>query len=533
MDSDADKQMFVVYSDDMGATWEPWDHNPPWTPDSTQLNVPYGGIVSQTYYVTRPVLDIDDASNALAVTFTEEDTIPTLGAPNIHVICSQDAFASGVTSELTADAYGKGQPITDTIDTTIFTTYHARSQKGDTDIYLRIHSCDWWNDTDNLGPVTTVVASNPNPFNLTAYSQFLLTGNVDDVSTGYNDIAAAEYFLQDSRPTPAQDGTGTSMSATDTAFDTPIEGVLAVVDVPGTWLLGQCKKAWVHGQDALGYWGDHEYVEICLTAVGAQKPAMPVRTDALLSPTLADVTLHWDASPDDGAGEMDIVHYAIQRAVDYLGPYQNVDNLTATQSPSYTWTDIGTGHGDPLNYFYCVRAFDGVLESECPDIGAKFTMPLAAGIRLISIPVKASDPSVESIFQTIGVARVWTYVASDTADPWKTWSSVKKYTDLPAIDVTMGLWVDVSVGGDLTVAGLIQRSVSVTMEKGWNLIGVPTFLGFIVSDTGAFEAEGFDATAPPYYLKDINLSDPLVAGDAYWVHKSTGADWGPIDNSIP
>ena len=534
VDSDADKQMFVVYSDDMGATWEPWDHIPPWTPLKTQLNVPYGGIVSQTYYVTRPVLDIDDASNALAVTFTEEDTIPTLGAPNIHVICSQDAYASGVTSELTADAYGKGQPITDTIDTTIFTTYHARSQKGDTDIYLRIHSCDWWNDTDNLGPVTTVVASNPNPFNLTAYSQFLLTGNVDDVSTGYNDIAAAEYFLQDSRPTPAQDGTGTSMSATDTAFDTPIEGVSAVVDVPGTWLLGQCKKAWVHGQDALGYWGDHEYVEICLTAVGAQKPAMPVMTDAVLSsPTLADVTLHWDASPDDGAGEMDIIHYAIQRAVDYLGPYQNVDNLTATQSPSYTWTDIGTGHGDPLNYFYCVRAFDGVLESECPDIGAKFTMPLTAGIHLISIPVKASDPSVESIFQTISVTRVWTYVASDTADPWKTWSSVKKYTDLPAIDVTMGLWVDVSVSGDLTVAGLIQRSVSVTMVKGWNLIGVPTFLGFIVSDTDAFEAEGFDAAAPPYYLRKINLSDSLVAGDAYWVHQSSATTWGPIDNSIP
>ncbi len=530
--SDEDKQMFVVYSDDMGATWEPWDHNPPWTPDSTQLNVPYGGIVSQTYYVTRPVLDIDDASNTLVVTFYEEDTIPLLGSPNIHVVFSQDGYASGVTSELTADAYGKGQPITDTIDTTIFTTYHARSQKGDTDIYLRIYNWDWWNDADNLGPVTTVVASNPNPFNLTAYSQFLLTGNVDDVSTGYNNIAAAEYFLQDFRPTPAQDGTGTSMSATDAGFDSPIEGVSAVVDVPGNWLLGQCKKAWVHGQDILGYWGDHEYVEICLTAVGAQKPAMPVMTDALLSPAIADVTLNWDASPDDGSGEMDIVHYGIHRATSYLGPYQNVGNVTATQSPSYTWTDLGTGHGDPLNYFYCVRAFDGVLESECPDIGAKFTMPLTAGIHLISIPVRASDPSVESIFQTISVARVWTYVASDTADPWKTWSSVKKYTDLPAIDITMGLWVDVSVGGDLTVAGLVPRSVSVTMEKGWNLIGVPTFLDYIVSDTGATEAEGYDGAAPPYYLRKINLFDPLVTGEAYWVHKSAAIAW-PVDNAIP
>ncbi len=524
------KKIFVVYTDDMGATWEPWTHVPPWEPVKTELNVPYGGVVSQIYYVTRPVLDIDDASNTLVVTYIEEDTIQTLGAVNIHVVFSQDGYSSGVESELTADAYGKGQPISDTIDTTIFTTYHARSQKGDTDIYLRIYSWDWWNVPDNLGPVTTVVASNPNPLNLSAYGQFLLTANVDDVSTGYNNISAAEYFLQEARPAPAQYGTGTAMSPADGAFDNPIEGVSAVVDVPVTWLLGQCKRVWVHGQDALGYWGDSEYVEICLTAVGAQRPAMPIMTDALLAPTLANVTLNWDASPDDLTG--DIINYTIYRATDYLGPYQYVDDVIATQSPSYTWTDIGTGHGDPLNYFYCVRAFDGVLESECPDIGAKFTMPLAAGVHLISIPVNASDASVESIFQTISVARVWTYIASDTADPWKTWSSVKKYTDLPAIDITMGLWVEVSVGGDLTVAGLIPRNVSVPMAKAWNLIGVPTFLGPPVSDTGATKAEGFDGAAPPYYLRKINLSDPLVAGEAYWVYKSNTIPWR-IENSIP
>jgi hypothetical protein len=229
---------------------------------------------------------------------------------------------------------------------------------------------------------------------------------------------------------------------------------------------------------------------------------------------------------------MDILSYGIYRANIYTGPYQNVDNVTATQSPSYTWTDIGTGHGDPLNYFYCVRAFDGVLESECPDIGAKFTMPLTAGVHLLSIPVQASDASVTSVFQTIGVSRVWTYDASDPADPWKTWNVAKQYTDLPAIDITMGLWAEVSVGGDLTVAGLVPRTVSVSMAQGWNLIGVPTFLAHIVSDTGATEAEGYDGAAPPYYLRKINLSDPLVAGEAYWVHKSAGIAW-VIDNSIP
>jgi hypothetical protein len=533
VDSNADKQMFVAYTDDMGATWEPWDHIGMWTPDKTTPRGPYGGVVSQTYYVTRPVLDIDDAENALVITFYEESTIATLGAPNIHVVCSQDGYTTGVTSELTADAYAKGQPISDTISTTIFTTYHTRGQKGDTDIVLRIYSCDWASDPDDLGPVTTVVASNPNPINLTTYSSFLLSANVDDTSTGYSDIGAAEYFLQDSRPLPGQYGTGTSMSPADGTFDNPIEAVIAPVSIPGSWLLGQCKRVWVHGQDSLGYWGDMEYVEICLTAVGAAKPAKPVMTDALLSPTVADVTLNWDASPDDGGGEMDILSYAIHRANVYGGPYQNVDNVTATQSLSYSWTDVGVGHGDPLNYFYCVRAFDGVLESECPDIGAKFTVPLTAGVHLLSIPVRASDTSIPSVFQTIGVSRVWTYDAFDPADPWKTWNVAKKYTDLPAIDIRMGLWVEVSMGGDLTVAGLVPKTVSVTMATGWNLIGVPTFYGHIVSDTNdATDAEGYDGAAPPYYLRKLNLSDPLVTGEGYWVYKTAGSPW-LIDNSIP
>jgi hypothetical protein len=532
IDSNADKQIFVVYTDDMGTTWEPWDHVGLWTPAKTNPTTAYGGIVSQTYYVTRPVLDIDQAGGSLLITFYEEGTIPTLGAPNIHVICSQDSFATGTTTELTADAYAKGQPISDTIGTTIFTTYHTRGQKGDTDIILRIYSCDWMSDPDDLGPVTTVVASNPNPINLTSYSDFLLSANVDDTTTGYSDIGAAEYFIQDSRPLPAQYGTGTSMSPADGTFDSPIEGAIASVSIPGTWLLGQCKRIWVHGQDSLGFWGDSEYVDICLTAVGATKPAMPVMTDAMLTPAISDVTLNWDASPDDGAGDMDILSYAIYRATSYLGPYLNVDNVTATQSPSYTWTDLGTGHGDLSNYFYCVRAYDGILESECPDIGAKFTTPLTAGVRLLSIPVQASDARVSTVFQTIDVSRVWTYDAFDPDDPWKTWSSAKKYNDLTSIDVTMGLWVDVSVGGDLTVAGLVPRTVTVSMAQGWNLIGVPTFYGFIASDTGAEEAEGYDGTAPPYYLKKINLTDPLVTGEAYWVKKPSGVPW-VIDNSIP
>ncbi|HID93008.1 MAG TPA: hypothetical protein EYP60_02825, partial [bacterium (Candidatus Stahlbacteria)] len=85
---------------------------------------------------------------------------------------------------------------------------------------------------DDLGPVTSNVVTDPNPTN--GATSVTLTADVSDATTGNSNIAAAEYFVD----AVGADGSGTPMSASDGAFDSPTEGVTASIDVSG-WAVGQ------------------------------------------------------------------------------------------------------------------------------------------------------------------------------------------------------------------------------------------------------------------------------------------------------
>ena len=70
-----------------------------------------------------------------------------------------------------------------------------------------------------------------------------------------NNIVEAEYFLLKEGGC-GDPGTGTPMDASDGTFDSPSEGVEAVIDVPcpdGAYNL------WIRGKDAAGNWGACEF----------------------------------------------------------------------------------------------------------------------------------------------------------------------------------------------------------------------------------------------------------------------------------
>jgi subtilisin family serine protease len=100
---------------------------------------------------------------------------------------------------------------------------------------------------DDLGPVTSGIVADPNPTN--GANSVTLTAVVSDATTGNATIDVAEYFLG----TVGADGTGTPMSASDGAFNSPTEGVTASIDISG-WLVGQY-TLFVHGKDTAGNWG--------------------------------------------------------------------------------------------------------------------------------------------------------------------------------------------------------------------------------------------------------------------------------------
>ena len=110
---------------------------------------------------------------------------------------------------------------------------------------------------DLLGPVTSNVVAEPSPTN--GATLVTLTADVSDVTTGNSNIAEAEYFVD----SVGADGSGTTMSASDGAFNSPVEGVTASIDISG-WLIDKY-TLFVHGKDVEGNWGDIKSVLLDVT----------------------------------------------------------------------------------------------------------------------------------------------------------------------------------------------------------------------------------------------------------------------------
>jgi hypothetical protein len=163
-----------------------------------------------------------------------------------------------------------------------------------------------------------------------------------------------------------------------------------------------------------------------------------------------------------------------------------------------------------------------------------FSMALEPGWNLISIPLVQVDSTVEASLSTI--AGKWSSVmAYDrfSSDPWKVNSAARHdaLDDLKALNHKAGYWINYmdTMGGNLTVYGLLPGTTTISLRSGWNLVGYPTSReGTSVSvelwGTGADAVEAFDAGAP-YHLASVDAAHPMAPGEGYWVHVQTDATW--------
>ena len=119
---------------------------------------------------------------------------------------------------------------------------------------------------------------------------------------------------------------------------------------------------------------------------------------------------------------------------------------------------------------------------------------------------------------------------------WTSYYPHKTYCTLDQITTGMGIWVDVTSGSYLTIAGRVPTTTDVYLARGWNLIGFPSFdTGYTIADlkaeSGAMNVETFDGTAPPHYLRDAGDAEPMLAGSGYWVEVSSSGTW-TVSNDI-
>lgn len=379
---------------------------------------------------------------------------------------------------------------------------------------------------DTLGPIVRAGSLRlfPNPPRTTG--NVVINATVDDTLRGLSNISAAEVFVQATAPLPAQYGTGAAMIAVDLTFDSPVEDVQATL--PVTWPSGSTQIVWVHGLDAAGNWGDFASGAnrsfLVIQGVTTPPPNPPTGLQASLQGA-GFTTVHLSWAYAGPAVDKFQVYFSSAYDPARAGYSLLQDNIPATQ---FSFDHVSAGSGDTNSYFYFVRAANAGGFAETADQAAKYTRSLAAGMQLVSMPLVPADTRLTTALQTLTWRTARTYVASDTADPWKD-AYATRWGDFQTVGAGTAMWVDVASAKDFTVAGLVPASTTIALRVGWNFVGYTSFTPAVAATSfaglGVTQLEGY-LNAPQYYLVRLNLATAtLSAGQGYWVYTTTGGSW--------
>ncbi len=248
----------------------------------------------------------------------------------------------------------------------------------------------------------------------------------------------------------------------------------------------------------------------------------------------------WSASPGESIGE--VSHYNVYSSQSSGGPFDHIGTVEADGSSDYTYVDFFKGDADDIVWWYNVRAvgINGLEETNTivvPEPGTEldsFQIPLNAdanadGWNFVSFNLLPSDTSLQSILEDPehGIAgnydRVMYFDAS--TDRWYSYvpDRPEHFNNLGSWDHSMGLWIQVNDDVTLTVQGTAPTSTTITLQPGWNMVGLPSEsagnhnLPAEVTTVGHFDAS--DAYNVAYVDAAGFVFSP---GQGYWVYN--GAD---------
>lgn len=365
------------------------------------------------------------------------------------------------------------------------------------------------------------IAPNPPGAGTTA----TLTATADDRRSGAGTIAAIEYFLNGSEPSPADYGLGFPLDPADGAYDASVEN--------GTWsdALPSAPGAscvWVHARDAGGNWGPFESSCFVVISSGpdATAPATAPFSAARLANGRADVEVVWSRAPDEGLYG-GTTTYRVLRSATPRGPASDVSGpRPATGAPSYAFVDPTAGEVDPSDYFYRIESEDAAGNvAVTAAFAAKVRIAVAAGANLLGMSVDASEPSIGSLAGALPWTSAWAYDACG-GSRWR--SAVPSEAGAFRVHLGEGFWFN-GTAGDLLAVGVVPAAARVDLCAGWNLIALPGFaagitVGALRAATGADLVAGFDA-AGPYHTRALADSEIVVPGRGLWVLVPMAATW--------
>ncbi|MGD1047892.1 MAG: choice-of-anchor J domain-containing protein, partial [Candidatus Krumholzibacteriaceae bacterium] len=144
------------------------------------------------------------------------------------------------------------------------------------------------------------------------------------------------------------------------------------------------------------------------------EPAAPHITNAADTPmdNGRSITVAYDRSADDGHCTSNVITYRIYRELTNSGGFSDlVGTITATGLTSYTFYDDQTHSSNPpynnINYYYCVRAYDGTKES----VNSNIVGPVYAS---------SQNPSSYLVFtDDFETSKGWTHGLIRSTDDWQ------------------------------------------------------------------------------------------------------------------
>ena len=406
-DQNVQLQMYTGYYDgDVSSSSPPPDSSNGW--GTTQG--PFGSDVSDANYNRRPVLVMVATDNGYAwLPYIENDN--PYNAGNMWTIYSDDAFSTTTTTKVTADAYPKGHDMADTltIGTTdnmyeVYHSSHGTITDVNYDVYLTIYHIGWETEADNNGPVTSQVAANPNPFNLSVDSSFDLTANIQDAEM--SGIAAAQYLESPTEPTDWSGAHSMTLSGSSSSE------VASATVTPSGWSAGDTHTFWVRGQDSEGNWGDPSSVTV---SVVGSAPSFDIPVHAgwnLISyPILASGDIETVLTDSNGNVEWDNAQW--------YNPLDSGDHWK-THVVGRAVNDLNTIDNTMAIWLHVTNVGDGYLTVSA-GAPTSTAIQLHAGWNLVSYPASSSvamdsaglPASVTKIAQYDSGA---TYLVSEVSD---------------------------------------------------------------------------------------------------------------------
>jgi len=265
---------------------------------------------------------------------------------------------------------------------------------------------------------------------------------------------------------------------------------------------------------------------------------VPPRAPRLVGATLTgggleDLTLAWSRASDEGLLGGTVAYRVLMSVGSALGPFMGIATVPANGSATYEYVCAACGHvpGDTDLRFFRIQSVDVWENAAVSGLGARYTKVVVAGMNLLTVPVRGSDPSLALILQTVwpAVASIRTYDGEDPGDPWKSFSAAKGGGDLVALPFGTAYWVDSSTPGQYTIAGLIEDSPSFALHTAWNLVSYASVMqeDMAASTVGLAvrRVETFDASSDPYRLRAVPPEEVLVWGEGYWVYVDADGLW--------